>query len=370
MNSEFSADDLPRVETEIACLEDPALYRGYPVAELVENSTFSEVTYLLLHGELPDAIHLADFGAILAESVEIPPAVFEFLQQVPFHAAPWEVLRTALGSLAVFDPQPGDGSLAAERARATRLVAQVPVLVAAWYRGCRGEELIEPTSEGSFPGQLVELATGAYPEAEVERAIDALLVLTIDVTIGPAALAARAAAAGGADVSVAVIAAAAAEPDSGRSTLAADILDTVVTAARSRDPVTWAQRHLEADRALPGFLSGSSPAVDPRTSILTGWCRRLAEATGRTRFDAAAGAVEVVAAERFGLVPRLEWPAVRLMHLAGLDAELHMPMLAVSRLVGWATQAIEQRRRPVRFPQAGSYVGPATRRPPPLDERG
>ena len=139
---------------------ESVLYRGYEVRDLVRESTFTEVAYLLLYGELPDEEFFADFLALLAEADEIPTAVSGLLDQLPLHASLREVLRTAISAMAHFDPQPGDQSVSANRSRAMRLLMQVPLLVTSRFRSMRGLTPTELDPARSYPAQLVTLVTG------------------------------------------------------------------------------------------------------------------------------------------------------------------------------------------------------------------
>ena len=188
-------------DTSIAEWSDRTVaYRGYDVLDLVRESTFTEVAFLLLCGDLPDDLFLADFRALLAaasdgedwrdESIWMS----ELLDRLPLNVPLTEILRTAISSVAHFDPQPSDRSLEADRARAIRLLGRVPILVAGRLAATRGEGPIEPDPERSFPAQLAALLTGRVPSPLLERALDVLLISVVDVGFSPAVQAARLAA--------------------------------------------------------------------------------------------------------------------------------------------------------------------------------
>src|SRR6516225_1209968 len=92
-------------ETAISTITGGLEYRGYGISQLAEGSTFPEVAYLLLYGNLPNEEQLADFKAILDESAEVDPAVIELLRNVPLHVGSMDVLRTGISAVAHFDPQ-------------------------------------------------------------------------------------------------------------------------------------------------------------------------------------------------------------------------------------------------------------------------
>ena len=102
-------------DTAIADWSDRSgAYRGYDVLDLVRESTFTEVAYLLLFGELPDEVFLADFRAVLAESSDAGEWADEsewmrdLLQRLPLHVALADVLLTAISAVAHFAPRSAD----------------------------------------------------------------------------------------------------------------------------------------------------------------------------------------------------------------------------------------------------------------------
>src|SRR5579862_5180071 len=79
-------------ETAVSTVDGGLLYRGYAVEDLARESSFLEVAYLLLYGELPLQEELADFQSILAESDEVDPSILEFLSHIPLNVPAMDVL--------------------------------------------------------------------------------------------------------------------------------------------------------------------------------------------------------------------------------------------------------------------------------------
>jgi len=164
-------------ETSVSTIEGGLSYYGYPIEELAGSTSFVETAYLLLHGELPTEEELADFKAILVESAEVPPELFDFMKAIPLHVGGMDVLRTGISALAHFDPQLDDDTPAGNIAKATRLLAQIPMLIAARHRFQQGLSLVEPDPEASFAGNVLRMIKGRDPTPSEERAMDVSLVL-------------------------------------------------------------------------------------------------------------------------------------------------------------------------------------------------
>src|SRR5260370_23787571 len=164
-------------ETAISTITGGLSYRGYSIADLAEQSTFPEVAYLLLYGDLPNEELLADFKAVLDESIEVDPSIVDFLRSIPLHAGAMDVLRTGISALAHFDPQLDDDASSANVAKTIRLLAQIPVLIAARHRLRKGLSVLESDSGLSFAGNLLYLITGEIPSAHEKRAMNVSLIL-------------------------------------------------------------------------------------------------------------------------------------------------------------------------------------------------
>src|SRR6185436_3026336 len=95
-------------ETAVSTITGGLRYRGYPVVELAERSTFDEVAFLLLHGELPTRTQLADFNQRLAAAQKLPDVLSDLLKKLPGDAVPMDVVRTGVSILAHYDPKVSD----------------------------------------------------------------------------------------------------------------------------------------------------------------------------------------------------------------------------------------------------------------------
>jgi len=360
-------------DTAISDWNDQSVaYRGYDVLDLVRESTFTEVAYLLLYGDLPDDLYLADFRAILAESSDgdawSDESVWmsDLLDRLPLNVPLTEILRTAISAVAHFDPQPADRSLEADRARSIRLLGRVPMLVAARLAMIRGEEPIAADPERSFPSQLAALLTGRVPSPLLERALDVLLISVIDVGFSPAVQAARLAAAAGTDVHGAVLAAAAVESTAERTGLAERLVLLWDERPWGKDPDGWVLDRLEAGQGVPGSVFGGQAAVDPRRETAVAWAEHLASESGSesTQSSDRAAAELEAAVIACGGVPGWDWSTIRLLASGGVESQLHLPLVAVARLLGWATHVLEQSGHPVASVARPHYVGPGPREIP------
>ncbi|HLI40320.1 MAG TPA: citrate/2-methylcitrate synthase, partial [Streptosporangiaceae bacterium] len=152
-------------------------YRGYPVQELAARCSFEEVAYLLWHGELPTSAELAAQNEAERAQRRLDPVVAATLRGLPAAAHPMDTLRTAVSLLGAADPAEGDNSAAAIQAKALRLFAVLPAVVAADQRRRRGQDALPPRDDLGFAANFLYMTFGEIPEPQVARAFETSLIL-------------------------------------------------------------------------------------------------------------------------------------------------------------------------------------------------
>ena len=157
-------------------------HRGYPIEELCEHSTYLEVAYLLVHGELPKKDELEKWTHDITIHTFVHENIKEFLQGFRHDAHPMGMLLSAVGALSTFYPQAKDINDENERYwAAIRLIAKMPTLAAFAYRHSLGLPYNYPVNDLSYPGQLplddvqddgAELRARPAARARARRALD------------------------------------------------------------------------------------------------------------------------------------------------------------------------------------------------------
>lgn len=357
-------------ETAVSSIEGELRYRGYCIDDLAAGGTFGEVAYLLLNGELPNDEQLADFKAILDESAVLDLSIIEFLKSIPLHVGAMDALRTGISALAHFDPQHDENSPAANLGKATRLIAQIPLLIAARHRLLQGLPLVEPDSHLSLAGNLLHLIKGGMPSALEERAMDVSLILYAEHEFNASTFTARVVTSTQSDLHSAVVAAVGALKGplhGGANERVLEILEEVGTPERAEE---WVRRALADKRRIMGFGHRVYRDGDPRAVLLKEFCLQLAAQRGDFALEQIADTIERVVREQKGLPPNLDWPSARLYHYLGLDVDLYTPLFVASRITGWCAHVMEQSEHNRLIRPRSRYIGPAPREFVPLDRRG
>jgi citrate synthase len=234
----------------------------------------------------------------------------------------------------------------------------------------RGNKPLESRDDLSYAGNLLWLLTGREPSAIAERACDALLILTAEHEFAPSTCAARVVASTRADFHSAVIAGMCAIKGAWHGGPGRQIIDVMEAVGRPESAQTIVRAVLEQYERIPGFWHRVYRKSDPRAELLAPFCRKVAEETGRLRSEDVAMAIESAVWDEQQILPSLDWPAARLLHYLGLDADLFVPIFVISRMVSWAAHYIEQQQSPQPIRPRGIYAGPPNRPFESLDERG
>ena len=130
------------------------IYSGYDINELAGKVSYEEVIHLLHHNHLPNKKELAELKATLAGYRELPKGVIELLTKLPKDCPPMHAIRTGVSALGCYDSIADDDTMDAQRRKAQRLIAQIPVVMAYFHRSRQGLPLIapdEPRRSGQLP---------------------------------------------------------------------------------------------------------------------------------------------------------------------------------------------------------------------------
>jgi len=356
-------------KTAISTIDGGLQYRGYAIEELAEQTTFLEVAYLLLQGELPDQEHLADFRSILIESAEVAPSYMQFLETIPFHANPMDVLRTGVSSIAHFEPFMDGDSTDNSLNIAGRMLSQIPVLIAARHRQSRGLPVVSPNPEYSFAGNLLWMITGEPPSDLHERAMDVSLILYAEHEFNASTFTARVVTSTLSDMYSAITAAIGALKGPLHGGANERVLAVLEEVGSPDNAEAWLRSALERKQRVMGFGHRVYKTGDPRARLLKNFCRQLAEKQGDLSLEKTADTIEQIILEEKGLHPNLDWPSARLYHYMGLDVDLYTPLFVASRVAGWCAHVIEQASANRLIRPRSSYNGVARRAVVPLDKR-
>jgi citrate synthase len=161
-------------------------YRGYPIEQLCEHSSYLEVAYLLIKGELPSKEQLDEWTHQITIHTFVHENVKSFMEGFRYDAHPMGMLLAATGALSTFYPEATNIKDVANRdMQIIRLLAKVPTLAAFAYRHSMGQPYVYPDNDLSYPGNFLNMMYKMTelkyePDPRLERALDVLFILHAD----------------------------------------------------------------------------------------------------------------------------------------------------------------------------------------------
>jgi len=357
-------------ETAISTIAGGLQYRGYTIEELAEHATFEEVAYLLLRSELPTAEQLEEFQGRLRRGSAVPVEVVDLLRHIPDTAPMMDVMRSATSLLAHWDPDAGDDSPEAEIHKAERLIAQLPVVLAARFRLMQGKEPIAADPKRSLADNTLRmLFRRDKPSAARVAALDLTLILYAEHEYNASTFTSRIVTSTQSDLHSAITAAIGALKGPLHGGANERVMEILEQVGGPQHAEQWVRDALARKVRVMGFGHRVYKQGDPRATYLKARCQELAVETNNQALEETAEKMEQVIAEEKGLRPNLDWPSARLYHYLGLPVPLYTPLFVISRVVGWSAHVIEQRANNRLIRPRARYTGPANRRWVPLGQR-
>jgi citrate synthase len=356
-------------ETAISTVETGLTYRGYTIEDLAAHSTYEEVAYLILHGELPTAAQAAAFRQRLGAASVVPPELIETLRHIPKDAPAMDVLRSAVSLLAHWDPETADNSHEANVRKTERLLAKVPVVLAARQRLKAGQEPVVADPALTLPANLLWMLRGQKPSEKQVQAMDVSLILYAEHEFNASTFSARCVVSTLSDLHSGVTAAIGALKGplhGGANEAAMKVLEEVGT-ANNAEP--WIRDALAKKKKIMGFGHRVYKDGDPRAVYLKTLTATVAVETGHQEMERMADIIESIVWAEKRIPPNVDWPCARLYHYFGLPPELYTPLFVVARVVGWSAHIIEQLDHNRIMRPRGIYKGPELRKWKSVSER-
>jgi citrate synthase len=366
--------DVIACESKISRIEligDRAIleYRGYDIRELAKNSTYEEVAYLLLYGELPKKYELQDFKIELAERRELPPQIIGLLTHLPQYTHPMVVLRTATSYLGSLDKAKDIKTREENLEKAKNLIAKFPTIVAYYHRIRLGKNLIPPTLELSHAANFLYMMNGLEPSKVAEKALDADLILHAEHELNASTFAARVAASTLADMYACVVAATGTLMGPLHGGAAQEVMKMLREVASPRRADEYVKKKLEKGEKLMGFGHRIyKHVIDPRAPILRELARELSK-NGNPIWLEISEAIAESAYKYKKLLPNVDFYSASVYANLGIPDDLFVNIFAMGRISGWLAHIIEQYENNKLIRPRAKYTGETERKYVPVDQR-
>jgi len=348
MNTASTRSAVTFIDGEKGILE----YRGYPIEQLAEQSTYLEVAYLLIHGELPSKDQLEEWTHHITYHTYVHENVKEFMHGFRYDGHPMGMLEASVAGLSTFYPEAA--AIKDEDVRyiqVIRLIAKMPTLAAFAYRHSRGLPYVYPDNDlryvGNFLSMLFRMTELKYePDPRVERALDILFILHADHEQNCSANAVRSVGSSQVDPYSAIAAGVAALYGPLHGGANEQVLRMLHRIERKENVPDFIAGVKEGKERLMGFGHRIYKNYDPRAKIIKQARDDVFEAMGTNPLLEIALELERIALEDDYFIERKLYPNVDfysglIYEALGMPVEMFPVLFAIGRTSGWLAQWLE-----------------------------
>lgn len=345
-------------------------YRGYSILELAENSTFEEVAYLLLMGDLPEKKAFEEFSQKLASERQISPEIKECIKSLAKESDPMDVLKIAVGVHETLDPDATSNTNDANIRKAIRLIAKIPTIITYHYHSSRGTRSFEPNPNLSLASNFLYMLNGKEPKTYESVVLDKSLILYAEHELNASTFAARIIASTLSDMHSAIIAAIGALKGPLHGGANEKAMEMLLDIGEPERAETWIKKALSEKKKIMGFGHRVYKKQDPRNPVIKKLSQELGEKLGNNRWFEISQKVEKMIDAEKGLHPNLDFYASSAYYLLGIPIPLYTPIFVASRVSGWIAHIMEQHNDNRLIRPRSEYTGHKRRNYVPLSDRG
>ena len=324
-------------------------YRGYPIEELAEKSTYLETAFLILHGELPTKAELMDWAYHITFHTIIHENIKKFMDGFHYDAHPMGMLVSTVAALSTFYPDAKNIFAPESRQEQTyRLIGKMPTLAAFAYRHSRGLPYVYPDNDlsytGNFLNMLFRMTELKYrPNTILERALDVLFILHADHEQNCSTNAMRSVGSSQVDCYSAIAASAAAlygPLHGGANEAVLKMLAEIGSKSKIPD---FIKKVKAGEGRLMGFGHRVYKNYDPRAKIIKQVADQVFEITGKNPLLDIALELEKIALEDEYFIKRKLYPNVDfysgiIYQAMGFPVAMFPVLFAIPRTLGWIAQ--------------------------------
>ncbi len=356
-------------------------YRGYPIEQLAEKSTFLEVAYLLNNGELPDQDQLKEWADVIKYHTYVHTNITKFLEGFRYDAHPMGMLLGAVSALSTFYPDAKNITDPENRyLQRVRLLAKAPTIAAFAFRHSRGLPFVFPDNDLDYVGNFVNMTFSIggqhKPNKVLQRALETLLILHADHEQNCSTSAVRGVGSSRVDLFSAVSAGIAAlygPLHGGANEAVIKMLDEIGSKKNIPDFIKDVK---DGKRRLMGFGHRVYKSYDPRAKLIKQVAYEVFDQTGLNPKLEIALELEKIALEDDYFISRKLYPNVDfysglIYQAMGYPTDYFTVLFALGRMPGWLAQweemVLDESQKIARPRQI--YTGPEERPYVPMEKR-
>ncbi len=345
------------------------IYCGYNINELAGKVSYEEVVHLLHRNHLPNQKELSELKAQLAESRELPKGVIDMLQLLPEGTPPMHALRTAVSALGCFDAACDDDSMDAQRRKAIRLIAQIPVCTAYFHRARQGRELISPDPALGEAANFLYMMDGEPPSAEKRSTIDLCYVLHADHGMNASTFSARVTIATLSDMYSAITSAIGTLKGPLHGGANEGVIKMLLEIGSLDNVDAYVADCLAQKKKIMGIGHRIYKVLDPRAPHLKRMAQILGAKLGDPKWIQMSERIAEIMLTQKSLHANVDFYSATVYYSLGIPTDLFTPIFAIARTSGWTAHVLEQLADNRLIRPQSVYTGPVGLKVVPIAQR-
>ena len=359
-------------------------YRGYPIEQLAENSTYLEIAYLLYHGELPTSEQLDEFRLKVKQNMNLDEGINQLFKTFPKTAHPMSMMATSMAALSIYHQNINIREPKCRDDFFFNVLGKTPMLAAAILNTIQGSTVGTHKESLNYSGNILNLFFGGAGDYAVSpvfsKALDVLLILHADHEQNCSTSSVRLSGSSGTNPYAAMSSGVSAlwgPLHGGANEAVVRMFDEIKTIDRIGHFMDKAKDHDDPFR-LMGFGHRVYKNYDPRAAIIKETCHTVLkeiDQVGNPIFELALSLEEIALNDEYfiehNLYPNVDFYSGIIYKAIGIPLEMFTIMFALSRTVGWATHWCEMMSSPktkIGRPRQ-LYTGPTERDYIPIEKR-
>ncbi|MFW6074523.1 MAG: citrate/2-methylcitrate synthase [Chloroflexota bacterium] len=370
-------DGIPVARTALSSVDGEngiLKYRGYDINTWVNKASFEEVAHLMWYGDWPTKTQLDELEEKLGSRRSMPKPIADTMKVLPTTGAPIDSLKIGVTELAMLDDDEDSWEQDALREKSITTTAIFPTVLAAYHRLRNGEEPLEPKPDRSSSWNFLYMVNGKEPSENAEKAFDCYLSLLAEHSMNASTFTARSTMSSTTDYYSAINSALGSLKGiahGGANMMAMNMLLDIGDPDKIEE---YVNESIEIGRRIMGIGHRIYKVRDPRVNHLMAWSETIADEIGDDTWYAMAHNMEMLTNDHpyfvdRGLYPNVEFYSAPLLYNLGFPPDLMPGVFAISRIVGWSANLMEQvEENRLMRPQA-VYVGPESQEFVPIDQR-
>jgi len=344
-------------------------YVGYNIDELVENTTFEEIIYLLHRQKLPTRAELAAATSSLRAQRSLPQGVIDFITAAPKDADPMDVVRTGVSMLGLYDTRGHDGDRALNEERSLAIIAKIPLIIGYYHRARQGLSLPPFRTDLSEAGHFLYLITGEEPTAHATKTLDIAYIIHADHGMNASTFSARVTVATLSDIYSAITSAIGTLKGPLHGGANEGVIHMLEEIGSPDKVDAWVEERLAKKEKIMGIGHRVYKVLDPRAPHLRRMAIKLTEELGEPKWIQMSERIAEIMRTRKGLEANVDFYSATVYHSLGIPTDLFTPIFAISRAAGWTAQVLEQLDDSRLYRPLTLYTGQHDLKITPIDER-